>query len=357
MRRRARFEASTFKCMKVGFLVPPSFGLGNKFSGVAHHARLSEKAAREVLGIETRLLSPWEHVSTLDLDLVHAFSASPSFIGGRTGSGIPWVINPIHDSLMPRQPYRLAASVGRLPRVSTEPAEKRKLLAQVDRILALSANEKQRIVEHFAIPDRKISVVNCPAPAVEPIPDGEATEVIRALGVGNDKFAVAICDYGAKRKNIQRLVEAAVGAGIPLVLAGNASPTRQLRSIKKAAAESTLVTLLGPVDQREKVALMQLSALYCQPSLEEGAGLAAMEAALLGCAVIATDVGGVREHLGDAPTWVDPTDTSSIATGLREAFGRGAGDLKTYIEQQHSLEAFAHDLGRAYTDCLATVVV
>jgi len=59
--------------------------------------------------------------------------------------------------------------------------------------------------------------------------------------------------------------------------------------------------------------------LYVQPSLEEGFGLAVLEAMAHGLAVVATEVGGLRELVEDGRTGclVAPADTEALAEQLR----------------------------------------
>lgn len=67
------------------------------------------------------------------------------------------------------------------------------------------------------------------------------------------------------------------------------------------------------------------------PSLAEGFGLPAIEAAMLGCPVIASDLGVFRETLGDAGVYLPPTDSYSWKKTI-EAFARQDGDRPVPVE-------------------------
>lgn len=68
-------------------------------------------------------------------------------------------------------------------------------------------------------------------------------------------------------------------------------------------------------------ALLCRSAALLLPSFTEGLGLPALEAALLGCPVIANDLPVYREFLQDMPTYVKVTGTEPWAQAVRKAVG------------------------------------
>ncbi|HCZ01282.1 MAG TPA: hypothetical protein DHV56_14990 [Rhodobacter sp.] len=63
------------------------------------------------------------------------------------------------------------------------------------------------------------------------------------------------------------------------------------------------------------------SAALLLPSFTEGFGLPALEAALLGCPIIANDLPVCREFLRDLPTYVKVTDPEPWAQAVRKAVG------------------------------------
>jgi glycosyltransferase involved in cell wall biosynthesis len=66
-------------------------------------------------------------------------------------------------------------------------------------------------------------------------------------------------------------------------------------------------------------ALLRKAAVFVQPSLQEGLGTAAIEAMMAGVPVVATDVGGLPEVVGDAGVLVAPGDATALAAGIRRA--------------------------------------
>ena len=77
------------------------------------------------------------------------------------------------------------------------------------------------------------------------------------------------------------------------------------------------VHLLGFVDEDELVALYQHAHALIFPSFFGPENLPPLEAFALGCPVIAADVPGASEQLGDAAILVPPTDPEAFALGVR----------------------------------------
>ena len=100
--------------------------------------------------------------------------------------------------------------------------------------------------------------------------------------------AVSVGRLWDKAKNLQMLKE--VHSRVPLVVAGDAG---------EAVADESL-TRLGLLDEASLFQLFRSSSVYVCASLYEPFGLAPLEAALCGCAVLANDISSLREVWGAA---------------------------------------------------------
>lgn len=132
-----------------------------------------------------------------------------------------------------------------------------------------------------------------------------------------------ILNVGAiqRRKNIARLVEAfeTLGAEWTLVLAG--SDGFGAGEIHQRVAESPArgrILVRGYVPTEELGALYARAAVFAFPSLDEGFGMPVLEAMAAGTPVLTSNRSALPEVAGDAALLVDPLDTESIVTGLRE---------------------------------------
>lgn len=77
------------------------------------------------------------------------------------------------------------------------------------------------------------------------------------------------------------------------------------------------VRLLPPVPREQLREYYRATALYCQPSRHEGLPNALCEAMLCGAIPIGTDVGGIRNVIGQTGPVVEPEDSEALADGIR----------------------------------------
>ncbi len=125
------------------------------------------------------------------------------------------------------------------------------------------------------------------------------------------------------RKNLQGLLAAytllpeEVRRQFPLVLGGMTGWRQSyFRSAAIRLREQGFLRLLGYVPQEDVPALMRAATVFCFPSLYEGFGLPALEAAACGTPVLSASASSLPEVLGDAAEYVDPHSPESIAAGL-----------------------------------------
>jgi len=76
------------------------------------------------------------------------------------------------------------------------------------------------------------------------------------------------------------------------------------------------VIFTGYLPDDELVTLLNLSTVLVLPSLLEGFGLPAIEAAACGCPVIATKASPLPSLLGDGALYIDPTDPRGLQFAL-----------------------------------------
>ncbi len=91
-----------------------------------------------------------------------------------------------------------------------------------------------------------------------------------------------------------------VQSPFPILVAGD-----QYQEGIAACNHPANITLLGLLDESELFALFQASSIYLATSIYEPFGLAPLEAALCGCAVVANNIPSFREVWGDAVLYFD----------------------------------------------------
>ena len=105
-------------------------------------------------------------------------------------------------------------------------------------------------------------------------------------------------------KNLTMLAE--VNSEVPIFVAGDGQH-------QAAAAPQNMgsAVQLGPLEERDLLALFRASSMYIATSIYEPFGLAPLEAALCGCAVLANDIPSLREVWGDAALYFENADALS----------------------------------------------
>jgi glycosyltransferase involved in cell wall biosynthesis len=131
-------------------------------------------------------------------------------------------------------------------------------------------------------------------------------------------------------KNIRLLDTAAALTTVPVYIAG-----------EDRGASFGKAKPLGRLNSEQVGKWLMSSAVYAHPALYEPFGLAVLEAALCGCALLLADIPPLRELWGDAALFVDPHTPSAWATAL---------ELLQENEQLRSrLGTHAHEVARKRT--------
>jgi glycosyltransferase involved in cell wall biosynthesis len=76
------------------------------------------------------------------------------------------------------------------------------------------------------------------------------------------------------------------------------------------------VTCLGPMEETDVLSWLSRASLFVEPARYEPFGLAALEAALCGCALVLGDIPSLREVWDDGATFVSPDDPDALARAV-----------------------------------------
>ena len=136
-------------------------------------------------------------------------------------------------------------------------------------------------------------------------------------------------------KNGSVLDKAAANLTWPVVLAG------QLEGPSGEHAHFQHARALGPLSPNHLVALMQRAALFAAPSVYEPFGLAVLEAALMGAALVLADIPSLHEIWHGAAVFVSPTDPA--------AWSQAIGGLADDPARRHDLTVLARSRAANFT--------
>jgi glycosyltransferase involved in cell wall biosynthesis len=202
---------------------------------------------------------------------------------------------------------------------------------QADYIVTVSDHAKKGIARQFKWPSDKIWIVGeAPDPVFRPIVEREAAEHILAQQGLDTTTRYIMCLGGLNpHKNLQMLLEVLADirhdsqyADVHLVLVG---PTEEDTFTPGAASARELVAQLGLtgavhftgfLPDEHVVHLLNRSVALVMPSLDEGYGLGAVEAAACGRPVIATCNSPLPHLLEGGGLFIDPRRADDLRAAL-----------------------------------------
>ncbi|HYD52332.1 MAG TPA: glycosyltransferase family 4 protein [Gemmatimonadaceae bacterium] len=183
-------------------------------------------------------------------------------------------------------------------------------LERADAVVAPSAAMLAALEEHHGVRVRRGRV----------IPNGR--DAARHPPREKERLVLGAGRLWDEAKNVGTLARAARSLAWPVLLAGDDAPP------DGAPADAPGARMLGVLPQREMAEWMGRAAVFAHPARYEPFGLAPLEAALAGCALVLGDIPSLREVWGAAPRWVAPDDAAALARTLdalmRDDTARGA---------------------------------
>jgi glycosyltransferase involved in cell wall biosynthesis len=195
------------------------------------------------------------------------------------------------------------------------------LLESVDAILPNSRAEASQLIRLLRADHRKIRV----------IPNGVDPRFASADGslfrreFGDLDFALYVGRI-EPRKNVLGLTRALRRQGVLLVaigdpVSGHEEYARRCR--REAGASAIWLGRLGHEDPLLESAYAA-ARVFALPSWFETPGLAALEAAVAGCAVVVTPYGSTREYFGERVHYARPGRSEAIDNAVAAAWDAGA---------------------------------
>ncbi len=282
-------------------------------------------------GVNVRLFSPWTD-RLESARLLHLFGMSREGLElarQARSRGVPVAISPICwyepraiTALEPDLPRRFAGLAAWGLRAITPliPSWRRELLHLADAVLPNSCAEADQLAHLFGVPRGRIRVVpNGVLPAF-----GTASPELFRERWGPEPFVLSVGRI-EPRKNTLGLIRAVGRLGLPLVHIGDPVPghDRYVRECQRAG--EGWVTWMGRLEHDDPLLASAYAAarVFALPSWFETPGLAALEAALAGCAVAITPFGSTREYFGTHAAYARPHRPEEIRRAIRTCWDRG----------------------------------
>jgi glycosyltransferase involved in cell wall biosynthesis len=231
-------------------------------------------------------------------------------------------ITVVWDLQFRRQPYFPEFSVdGRFLRWDRRFAE---LLRQATFVITGTRAGKEEIEFLYQVPAERIAILPHPTPEFARRGSGASREEVRKKYGLPERYVFYPAQLWPHKNHatllyaVKRLRERD-GLSVSVVLAGsdqgNGSYLRRL--VRELGLEQD-VRFLGFVPQEDLAGLYRNASALAYLSLCGPENLPPLEAFALGCPVLASDVSGASEQLGDAALLVDGNDVEKTADGLRK---------------------------------------
>ena len=235
------------------------------------------------------------------------------------------------------------------------------------RTTAVSAAAGARFIRLGAIPRRKCVVVTNGIDTAEFSPSANRRTEMRESMSAGDEFIWFTAGRIVPAKDFPNLLQAfrqvrAVNPNAQLWIAGAGEPgsVKSILGFALVAGSTNGVRWLGL--RRDLPALLDAADGFVLASAWEGMPLVVGEAMAMEKPVVATDVGGVRELVGDAGALVAPKNPDALATAMLEMMSRSDDARKhlgrtarARIDSDFSMSARVEQWESLYRELLRTV--
>ncbi len=201
---------------------------------------------------------------------------------------------------------------------------------QADALATVSEYSRRGIVEKFGMDASRVHVVGeAGDPVFRVLENPTLTQHLTLLGLNENQRTIVYVGGFSPHKNLEALVSAFEKlvrqpsfSDVRLVLVGEFrkevfhSYGETIRKQIESLGLQDLVIWTGYLPDDELVVLLNLAAVSVLPSLIEGFGLPAIEAAACGCPVIATKESPLPSLLGDGGLYIDPARPEQLEDAL-----------------------------------------
>ena len=329
--------------MKIAYIMYP----GACYIGTSDGSKMQAEIWLKELerkGHSVEKINPWGHYDWKSFDIIHVFGFglwNYDMIHWGAGLNPNYIFSPIIDTITPMWKYKLATHFGcsRL-RLFSQNYALRKLRPNIKLFLARTAYEANYLRKGYDIEDKKIDII--PLSYREDHYDPS---------IPKEPFCMFTGTMTQPRKNVPNLILAAKKYGFKLVLVGNKGNAQSEKKLRALIGDSPNIELKGFVSDDELISLYNRAKVFALPSLNEGVGLVALEAAVHGCNIVITNLGGPKEYYSpDTAQIVNPYSIDEIGQGIINALNDNSSQpkLRKQILQKYNVSACTDQLINCY---------
>lgn len=331
--------------MKIAYVISETYSV-SKYNGIKIQA---ETWAKELVrqGESVVLVNPWEYHDWGCYDIVHIFGPCEFILNFVSGVFLQMphiVFSPIIDTIQSVSKYKMASLWGcQKLRLASPNYTIRQSRKYISHWFARSKYELIYINKAYGVPLDSISIV----PLSFRIEPG-------AFNFARKKYCLHVSRLTDQRKNVMRLIEAAIKYDFQLVLAGSISSEDDFFKMRTLIDNNDNITYLGRISDDRLLQLYHEAKVFALPSINEGVGMVAVEAAACGCDIVITEKGGPKEYYKGMAKIVNPYSVEEIGTSILESLAGATfqPQLREYILNNYSLSACVKNLRQNYANIL-----
>lgn len=293
--------------MKIAYVISETYSI-SKYNGIRMQAEIwATELIRQ--GENVIKVNPWEYHNWGEYDIVHIFGPCEFILNFASGvfQQMPRIVfSPIIDTVQSIPKYKIASLWGcdklRLASPNYTIRQARKYISHW---FARSEYELHYIQEAYDVPLDSISIIPL---SFRVVPD--------AFNPVRKNYCLHVSRLTDGRKNVIRLIKSAIKYRFQLVLAGSISSEEEFFNMKTLIDNNDNISYLGRVSDERLLQLYQEAKVFALPSINEGVGMVAVEAAACGCDIVITDKGGPKEYYNGMAKTVNPYSIKEIGTSI-----------------------------------------
>ncbi|RCS27697.1 glycosyltransferase [Polaribacter sp. WD7] len=334
--------------MKIAFILCPDAIISGNSNGIKNQA-LSWQKGLEKQNHKVVQTNVWGNYDWKSFDVIHIFGTGLwlyGFVKNLRTKNDNIVISPIIDSLQSKLAYKISTFIGfKKLRLWSPSYTLRKTLPMVKNVYVRSTYEAEFFTKSMGLSKDKLKTIFLNY-------DNDVCKNIKGK-VDTENFCLHISSIYQPRKNVLRLIKAAKKYKFQLVLAGAKGTPEQFKPLKDEIGTSKNIEVLGFVTQEKMIELFKRAKVFALPSICEGVGIVALNAAYHGCEILITEVGGPKEYFSPFATLINPLSVDEIGQGVVKLLGKSRDNkLEEFIKANNSIDVTTMKLEKTYSELI-----
>jgi glycosyltransferase involved in cell wall biosynthesis len=327
--------------MKIAFIITSPIFVAS--DGVVSQA-LTWKTGLEDIGHEVILINMWKKNDWKEFDIIHLFSFNDYMkdtINNISKVNQNIVLSPILDPTFSVRKLKLFAHWGSNKlRLTNKYHALFSIHEKIKLVLVRSKFEKEYMVGGIGIAKDKCKVVPL-AYKNSPLEKNRERE----------PFCLHISLLTDERKNVKRLIDAAIKYNFKLILGGKLRNKEEVDLLNSWINNNANIEYHGFLSNEEMTSLYSRAKVFALPSTNEGVGIVALDAAAMGCDIVITNLGGPKEYYNNMAMAVDPYSVNDIGRSIKKLINGKTfqPELFKHIKNNYSSMSVSKKLLNEYT--------